>query len=261
MLITTPIRALKDNYIWLVINQNNQHCIIIDPGEAAPVLKYLKQEHLIPEAILITHHHDDHTAGFKKIIKQHPIPVYDSNTVKDMNLINFPNTGIEFTALATPGHTEDHIAYYGNNMLFSGDALFSAGCGRVFEGTMQQMYNTLKRLAKLPDNTLIYCAHEYTLDNLKFAQTVEPSNITIQERITKCQRLLQQQLPTLPSTIGLEKASNPFLRCEEPTVIEAAHRHSGQQPKDAADTFRILREWKNSGKIPEFFSKNSKKLL
>jgi len=251
MMTITPIRALQDNYIWLIIQ--DQHCIIVDPGDAQPVFEVIKQQNLIPVAILVTHHHADHTAGIRTIIEQFKVEVYGSlrsknphitQKVKDQDSIT--PIGFELTVIATPGHTKDHEAYYGNGMLFSGDALFAAGCGRVFEGTAQEMYNSLIKLAALPDDTSIYCAHEYTLDNLKFAQTVEPNNHVIAERIVKCQQLLQQGLPTLPSTIGSEKATNPFLRCDKPSIIAAAHKHSGKSPTAPAEIFHILREWKNS---------------
>lgn len=246
MTILTPIPALTTNYIWLIINQNNNCCAIIDPGESEPVLDYLKTEKLTPTAILITHYHNDHTAGIDAITKQFPVPIYSAHKLKGGELINLKQVDIELIIMATPGHTKDHIVYYGNDMVFTGDVLFGAGCGRVFEGTMQEMYDSLNRLRQLPDNTSIYCAHEYTLSNLKFAQTVEPKNLVIKKRIAKCQKLLQQHLPTLPSTIALEKASNPFLRCEEPNVIDAAHKHSGYQPNNPIETFSILRRWKDN---------------
>lgn len=247
----TSIRALQDNYIWLITK--NQHCIIVDPGDAQPVYNAIKQQNLIPAAILITHHHADHTAGIRAIIEQFKVEVYGSihnknpyiiQKVKDHDSIT--PMELELTAIATPGHTNDHMAYYGHGMLFSGDALFAAGCGRIFEGTAQEMYNSLTKLASLPNDTLVYCAHEYTLNNLKFAQIIEPNNPEIAARIKKCQELLQQGLPTLPSTIGLEKATNPFLRCAESSVIAAVQKHSGKSATDPVELFHALREWKNS---------------
>jgi hydroxyacylglutathione hydrolase len=250
-----PISALSDNYIWFINNQENTYCVIVDPGDATPVVSYLNTTDLQPEAILITHHHDDHTAGISEIIHKYPVPVYGAqsspiplvnNHLREGNLVKLPKTGLELTVIETPGHTQDHIVYYGNNMLFCGDVLFAAGCGQVFEGTMKEMYNSLNKLKKLPDSTLVCCAHEYTLANLQFAQIVDPNNVTIKQRILTCQQLQQQNLPTLPSTIDLEKNSNPFLRCEATTIIEAAQRHSGSQPKNAVETFSIIRKWKNT---------------
>lgn len=251
-----PISAFSDNYIWLIINQDKQKCAIIDPGEANPVLKYIDKNSLTPDAILITHHHDDHTDGIKGILNKFSIPVYGSkyspigyvdNHMQEGNLINLSDIGIELTVIETPGHTNDHISFFGNGMLFCGDALFAAGCGKVFEGTMAEMLNSLNKFKRLHDDTLVCCAHEYTLKNLAFAQAVTPNNPIIQERINECQQLQKQNTPTLPSTIGLEKLSNPFLRCTDPEIIEAACKHSGKKASqiNEVEIFSILRKWKD----------------
>lgn len=243
MINITPITALQDNYIWLIIAQNQ--CIIIDPADAKNVIAYLTKNNLSPAAIFITHHHADHTAGIGEIIEQFDdVKIFGSN-LNDNDAINILD--LKFTAITTPGHTNDHIAYYGHGVLFSGDTLFTAGCGRIFEGTAEQLYNSLIKLKNLPNETLVYCAHEYTLHNLQFARLVEPNNLQITRRITNCQRLLQKNKPTVPSTIGLEKATNPFLRCDHPEVIKAAQKYSKKSHiSNPAKVFSILREWKDT---------------
>jgi hydroxyacylglutathione hydrolase len=251
---TISCTKVKTNYIWFIINEENKHCAIVDPGNATATLKFITEKNLIPDAILITHHHSDHTGGIKELISHYPIPVYGpkhetipglDHPLEENDIVALNNIGINFTAIDLPGHTKGHIAYYGDGVLFCGDVLFAAGCGRIFEGTAEEMLTSLNKLTQLPDDTLVFCAHEYTLHNLRFALSIEPQNHIIQKRINECENLQKQNLPTLPSTIDLEKATNPFLRCTESTVIDAAYHHSGQQPANALETFKIIRKWKN----------------
>jgi len=254
MIQVEPVPAFQDNYIWLIIQTDNQRVAIVDPGDAIPVLQYLRARGLSPVAILITHHHRDHTGGVLELQAHFRIPVYGpaaetipgcSHALGEGDQVDMPELGLRFQILAMPGHTVGAIAYYGASMVFVGDTLFMSGCGRLFEGTAAQMHNSLGRLATLPDDTQVYCAHEYTLANLKFARTVEPGNPDILLRIERCEARRAASLPTVPGTIGLEKLTNPFLRTYVPQVISAAEHHSQQKPAGAIEVFAILRNWKD----------------
>jgi len=232
----TPIPALKDNYIWAIMNRTNNTVLIVDPGEAEPVNAFLHEHKLTLAGILLTHHHWDHTNGVASLGKQHHVPVIGpekdriaglTRAVKEGDEVNIDGFPFTFKVMEIPGHTLGHIAYYSRGMLFCGDTLFAAGCGRIFEGTPPQMFATLQKLAALPDDTNVYCAHEYTVNNLRFAELAEPDNATIQKRMQKVRELRDQHLPSLPSTLGEEKATNPFLRC------------------DTVDEFTRLRKWKD----------------
>ena len=249
----TPIPAFNDNYIWLITGKDQLYGVIVDPGDAAPVFAALEKSKIIPVAVLITHHHRDHSGGIPALTAQYALQIYGSEQaatqgltilVNDGHTINLP-IGLSFEVMSIPGHTRDHLAYYGHGMLFCGDTLFASGCGRLFEGTAAQMYQSLSRLATLPEDTRIYCGHEYTLANLRFAQTVEPENAMIAERIKTASALRAQGFPTLPSTIGLEKQTNPFLRCQEPTVIMTAEKKAGHSLTSPVDVFQTLRAWKD----------------
>lgn len=234
-----PIPAFKDNYIWLITDSDKRYGVLVDPGDAKPVLDFLTQSHIQPLAILVTHHHWDHSQGVPAITEKYPVPVYAS--VSDLKKISLPEINLNLEIFSIPGHTMDHVAYYGGGMLFCGDTLFASGCGRLFEGTAEQMYHSLSKLAALPNETLVYCGHEYTLNNLRFAKIVEPEN----EDITRRYEQTKQMKITLPSQIGLEKKTNPFLRCHTPSVIAAAEHHAGHHLTSAVDVFRELRSWKN----------------
>lgn len=252
-----PITAFTDNYIWLIVDEVSQQAIVVDPGNAQPVLKTLAKLDIQLLAIFITHHHWDHSNGIQELSQHYSIPVYGpaNETIDGVNLFLTENdeinlsTSFNFRALEIPGHTHGHIAYYGHKALFCGDTLFGAGCGRLFEGTADQMFSSLTKLSQLPDDTLIYCGHEYTLANLQFAQTVEPNNKAIKARIEKVTALRRNELPSLPSTIQEEKLTNPFLRCNKPEVIKAVKNHSSQAIKNPVDIFSILRDWKNNFKL------------
>lgn len=219
-LISIP--ALQDNYIWLLSNKEN-HCVIIDPGEAEPVLKALQEYQLYPEAILLTHHHQDHVGGVGQLVEKYTnLPVFGpAETAKSgaTSIINAEKTikllNSEFSAFDVPGHTIGHIAYYHHPFLFCGDTLFSAGCGRIFEGTPNQMFESIQKISKLPDDTLICCAHEYTLSNLEFAHTIWPEEPTIEAYLYKISQIREKSQSSLPTTLGLERKINLFLRCHE----------------------------------------------
>ncbi len=254
MIEIIPIKALSDNYIWCLINRSNQCCVIVDPGEAAPVIRLMTEEKLRLTGILITHHHWDHTAGITEILAVYEVPVYGpaqepvigmTIALKGGDQINLEELDLTLNIMDIPGHTSGHIAYYSPEFVFSGDTLFTGGCGKIFEGTVAQMYNSLMTLAALNEKTLVYCGHEYTSSNLKFASLVEPDNIEIQERIEQVAKLRAQNLPTVPATIGTEKRTNPFLRCQQKTVINAAERYSENKLTTSEQTLGVLRRWKN----------------
>jgi hydroxyacylglutathione hydrolase len=249
-----PVASLKDNYIWMLVN--HQDAIIVDPGESSPVQSYLEQHQLSLRGILITHHHWDHTNGLDALLAAFNTNVYGpkNETVKGMthpvcegDVVSFQDFPAKFNVLDIPGHTLGHIAYYANGNLFCGDTLFAAGCGRLFEGTAEQLYASLQKIAKLPDDTFIYCAHEYTLNNLRFAQLVEPNNEDIKMRMQRVQTMRDKQLSTLPSTLAEEKLTNPFLRCDSAEVIKQTEKQAGKRLVTSVDVFSALRQWKDSG--------------
>jgi hydroxyacylglutathione hydrolase len=256
MIKILPILAFKDNYIWCLINEQTKHCIIVDPGEAKPVLTQLKQLNLTLDAILITHHHWDHTNGIRSILKYHPVPVFGpakekiagvTKPVDEGDKVELPHWPT-FEVLAIPGHTLGHIAYIGNHFLFCGDTLFAAGCGRLFEGTAEQMLNSLNKLSRLPDETKVFCGHEYTLANLHFAQAVEPNNPQIKKRLEKTRELRQKNLASVPSLLAEERLSNPFLRCDHPQIKMRIEKRTGRKLEEPVEIFTYLRQWKNNFK-------------
>jgi hydroxyacylglutathione hydrolase len=252
MFQVVPVKAFKDNYIWTL--RNATHAAVVDPGEAGPVLDYLAREKLSLAAILATHHHPDHVGGIPDLLARHRAPVYGpknepiatlTKPVSEGDTVEVPELGVKFSVLDIPGHTRAHIAYYGAGALFCGDTLFACGCGRLFEGTAAQMYASLDKLARLPDDTKVFCGHEYTLANIGFAKAVEPSNGALASRETRDQALRAAGKPTLPSTLGEEKATNPFLRCREPAVVESVNKYLGTRVSDPVKVFAAIREWKN----------------
>ncbi|MDQ7744322.1 hydroxyacylglutathione hydrolase [Hydrogenophaga pseudoflava] len=250
-----PLPAFNDNYIWVL--HDGRRALVVDPGESEGVMKWLVSEGVVLDTILVTHHHGDHTGGVdalrlatgaRVIGPAHEVVPEPLQRVADGDSIE--TLGLRFEVLDVPGHTAGHIAYHcaevvGRPLLFCGDTLFSAGCGRLFEGTPEQMLASLDRLAALPDDTRVCCTHEYTLSNLRFARAVDPANTDLQTYEQHCQALRERNLPTLPSSIGLEKRINPFLRVRAPALSEAARRHDPETPSDALGVFTTLRAWKN----------------
>ena len=245
------IPAFKDNYIWLL--RKGASAVVVDPGDADPVLEILDREKLILDSILITHHHKDHQGGVAQLLENSSArvfgPALESITGRTQALrggerISLSSLGAMLQVIAVPGHTLGHLAYYGHGCLFCGDTLFAGGCGRVFEGSYLQMHDSLMHLAGLPDETLIYCAHEYTEANLRFALAVEPGNPALSRRNNEVAALRAKGLPTVPSTLGIEKATNPFLRCHVPEIRWAAQAR-GTLGGDEAAVFAAIREWKN----------------
>ncbi|MFB9133432.1 hydroxyacylglutathione hydrolase [Vibrio olivae] len=250
MLDIKSIPAFNDNYIWLIEN-NQQSCAVVDPGDAKPVLDYLEDNDLALDAILITHHHNDHTGGVAELVRHFPkaqVVGPKNDPVSSLNLSVSGGDQIElfgevFFVLDLAGHTLGHIGYVGDGKLFCGDVLFSAGCGRVFEGSMAQMHDSLSKLEKLPEETLVYCAHEYTASNVAFALAVEPDNQLLHKYRDEVNRLRAQNHPTLPTTIRQEKWINPFLRVDQPSVMKSVSNRTLKT--DPLSIFTALREWKN----------------
>lgn len=246
--------AFEDNYIWLIRGKSPGHVAIVDPGDAGPVLAALEKQRLKPLAILCTHHHGDHVGGVEDILRHYSIPVYGpareriaglTHPLKEGDRVTLPELDLEFDALDVPGHTAGHVAYVGGGLLFCGDTLFSAGCGRLLGGTAEQMHASLSRLAALPEVTRVYCAHEYTEANLRFALAVEPDNADSRAYRDQARVLRQQNLPPLPSTIGLERRVNPFLRTALPRVRQAAEKQAGRALASETEVFAVLRRWKD----------------
>lgn len=255
MHIFDAVAAFADNYIWLAAETGRRHVAIVDPGDAGPLLAHLEARSLQPEVILVTHHHRDHTGGIAELLMRYDIPVYGpakenisgiSHPVGEGDVIHLQQAGLQLEVMETPGHTLGHVCYAGPGVLLCGDTLFTAGCGRLFEGSPQQMHASLSRIASLPANTQIYCAHEYTADNLKFAQLVEPDNADILARIASVDEQRRRQQPTVPSTLAEELQTNPFLRYDIPAVRQAAEAFASRTLKGGAEVFAVLRAWKDS---------------
>jgi len=254
MLYVLTIPALNDNYVWLI--HDGQHAAVVDPGDNAPVCAALQVLNLSLVAILLTHHHADHTGGVRALLAETAVPVFGpANEMIDCvtrhlvegDVVTLSRLGLSLKVLDVPGHTRGHIAYVAQEQpwLFCGDTLFAGGCGRLFEGTPQQMQASLAKLAVLPDDTLVYCAHEYTLKNLQFALEVEPANAALRDRMAWAQRTRSVGKPTVPSSIVIEKATNPFLRYKEPAIIDrlvAQQKTLSRQPEAC---FAALRKWKD----------------
>jgi hydroxyacylglutathione hydrolase len=248
----TPIPAFQDNYLWLL--DNGRAAAVVDPGDAEPVLRHLDAHKLALSAILVTHHHSDHIGGIAELLARYPVPVFGpaGEDIADLTVrlregdsVTVPKLGTTFSILDVPGHTAGHIAYVGNGMLFCGDTLFACGCGRLFEGTAAQMTASLAKLAALPGGTRVYCAHEYTLANIRFAEAVEPGNNALRERKIREIQKREKGIPTVPSSIALECETNPFLRCSAPEVVASAARTAGRKLHQPQEVFGALREWKN----------------
>ncbi|MDX1678567.1 hydroxyacylglutathione hydrolase [Arsukibacterium sp.] len=250
-LTISPLAAFEDNYIWCLCQPDSPFCVVVDPGDAKPVLQFLQQQQKTLYAILITHHHHDHTGGIAELQQVWPDvriigPAAEQHAVKLLtepvwqhDTVTLSPFDLRFQVIDLPGHTLGHIGFYSEPYLFCGDTLFSAGCGRLFEGTAEQLYQSLQKLATLPGDTIVYCTHEYTLANLQFALTVEPENQTLQAYQQSCQHLRQQNKPTLPTDIATERQVNPFLRCENKVLQQRYQQDS------AVGLFRTLRSMKD----------------
>ncbi len=261
--LTVP--AFNDNYLWLI--HDGVHAAVVDPGDAQPILAALKEHDLTLTAILLTHHHADHIGGVPELLQHYAVPVFGpahesiatvTHKLVQGDTVKLMQPDLQLSVLDVPGHTSGHVAYLRQGQeqqqsqdqeagwLFCGDTLFAGGCGRLFEGTPAQMANSLEKLSALPDATLVFCAHEYTLSNLRFASAVEPSNAALATRVEHDTALRAQGKPTVPSTMAMEKASNPFLRYREPAIVAslvAAHKLALDAPAVAA--FAALRQWKD----------------
>jgi hydroxyacylglutathione hydrolase len=256
MLNITPVPAFRDNYIWALMDDrpDDRITVLVDPGEPEAILSWLEREHVRPVAVLITHHHGDHTGALVALTRRWALPVYGpareaiagvTHPVAEGDRVCVPELGLDMAVLETPGHTLGHVCYLGHGWLFSGDTLFSCGCGRIFEGTPAQMHASLERLASLPAETRVACAHEYTLPNIGFAKEVEPDNPDLAQRHLEARQSRKAGQATLPSTIGQERATNPFLRCHLSQVKDAISQHTGSPMDTALAAFSALRAWKD----------------
>ena len=253
-----PVPAFDDNYLWLAADADNA-AVAVDPGAADPVLAALAAHGLTLRAILVTHHHGDHIGGVADVVARHPVPVYAPDDARiplatqrvrggdRLTLAGFAET---FDVIATPGHTRSHVSYHGGGALFCGDTLFSVGCGRLFEGTPAQMLASLESLASLPPETAVCCAHEYTLSNCAYADTIEPATPALVQRIADVRALRVQARPSLPSTLALEAATNPFLRVDAPDVVDWGARTHGLATAQRVERFAALRSGKDQFRTP-----------
>lgn len=251
-----PIKAFTDNYIWALHAENSNQLLVVDPGDAKPVIDYIESTGSNLSAILITHHHNDHIGGVRALKEKYGCQVYASNDeqfdfcdqpLSKDNALEIFDGLLTFNILHLPGHTLKHIAYHEpkHNILFCGDTLFRAGCGRMFEGTPEQFHASLQQLAMLPKETKVYCTHEYTLSNLAFAQFIEPDNKKIETLTQECQSLRESDIATLPSTIESELETNPFLRCHLPNVQTRLDKLSGKNHKKNYEFFASMRRLKD----------------
>ena len=247
------IPAFSDNYIWL-LHRGGNACAVVDPGESEPVIKMLEENGLDLKYILLTHHHFDHIGGAKSLLDRYPLARafgpddrridFASQACREGERVLLPEIDLELEVIEVPAHTRSHIAFHGDGILFSGDTLFSVGCGRLFEGTADQMQAAMDKLAALPPQTRIYCGHEYTLSNCEFARKVEPDNETLAAKMARTRKLREEDQVTLPATLEEELAVNPFMRTRQPAVVAAAQNiDPAAQP--GASVLGVIRRWKD----------------
>ena len=253
MLIVTALPMFEDNYVWII--HNDQFAIAIDPGDPSPLHAFLSTHRLTLLAVLITHHHRDHTGGNIWLRQHYACPIYGppnpripgiTHTVREPDVLHFSELELQLKVIDTPGHTLDHISYLGAGYLFCGDTVFGCGCGKLFEGTPELMTRSLEKILALPDDTRMCCAHEYTLENIAFAMTIEASNPALQARENADRATRAQGLPTLPAPLALEKATNPFLRFHEPSVIAMAEAYRGALLPHPSEVFGAIRAAKDA---------------
>jgi hydroxyacylglutathione hydrolase len=253
MLAIHAVPAFKDNYIWMIEDGGN--AVAVDPGDAAPVERFVDERGLSLSAVLATHHHMDHVGGLVALARRFGCETFGpaseeiaglDHRLAEGDRIDVPGIGLSLETIDIPGHTAGHIALFGGAMVFCGDTLFACGCGRLFEGTAAQMVASLGKLARLPGGTRVYCGHEYTLANIRFAEAADPGNGALAARQARESAKREKGAPTLPTTIAEELATNPFLRCDDPAIIASAARHAGRPLTDRVEVFAALREWKNS---------------
>lgn len=251
MLEVWPVPVLSDNYAWVLGRTGEAQVVVVDPGEAPPVEAALRKRELELVAVLLTHHHADHVSGVAALARDR-LPVYGP-ALEHVAAVNHPLDGGDILEIAglhlevmhVPGHTRGHLAYVGPGLVACGDTLFAGGCGRLFEGTAAEMWGSLTRLSALPPETRVCCGHEYTVANLRFALRVEPSNEVVERRLAHAFALRERNRPTVPSTLAEELLTNPFLRADQPPVVEAACRRAGQVVAPGEDTFAVIRRWKD----------------
>ncbi|WP_413692324.1 hydroxyacylglutathione hydrolase [Psychromonas sp. KJ10-2] len=253
MFTVLTIPAFDDNYIWLVKDSQSQRCVVVDPGDATPVLEILSAQSLTIEAILLTHHHHDHTGGVNELIADNPeIKIFSKEAlfagatlVKENDQVSLLDGRLTLNVWEVAGHTLDHIVFYNDQLLFCGDTLFSGGCGRVFEGKKEQMYQAVSRLRGLDDNIQVYCAHEYTQNNLIFALAVDPNNQDLIAYIKQVSKLRQQGVPTIPTSIAQEKRINPFFRYDDPDLLANVQAILAEPITAGEGLFKALRTHKD----------------
>ncbi len=257
-IITVP--AFSDNYIWLVCDDKQEKAAIVDPGDAKPVIAALKNNNITPVALLITHFHSDHVGGIAELLAEYPnLPVYGPHSERIPHIttklsgdetIRIDEIDAEFKVMNVYGHTAGHIAYFteagGQNRLFCGDTIFAGGCGRVFNGTMEQLHDSLAKIAELPEDTLLYCAHEYTMANLGFAKWVEPDSADLLAREKTAQAMRDNNQQTVPSLLSLEKSTNPFLRTHLDHIVEKVATATGKTLNNSTEVFAAMRTWKDT---------------
>jgi hydroxyacylglutathione hydrolase len=254
MLHIWAVPIFADNYVWILEREGVDRVAVVDPGEASQVIAALDERGLEIAAVLVTHHHRDHVGGLSRIIRNSHPAVYGSGNdsisgvdhpVGDGDTVSIPDLDLDLEVVALPGHTMNHLGFVAPEIAFVGDTLFAGGCGRVFDGTPGQMHESLMRLAALAPETKAYCAHEYTIANLRFARLVEPDNPLLASRLEAVETARAAGLPTVPSTIAIERKTNPFLRCSKPAVVAAAEKRAGRGLKPGAEVFTIIRGWKD----------------